>query len=171
MSGVQGMDQLNVTFGTMLAKASNRLLLFKEVAFRLAHSVQKNFEKGGRPERWKISKRARRESGQTLLRTGRLMRSVSMPTINAQGIEFGSNLPYAAIHQFGGEIQMPARSELFRHLRISRGRRKGKFKKGTEPGRGFTRSGYTIRMPARPYIVFQSEDVEDTGRIILSHLL
>ncbi len=171
MSGSSGIDDLNTTFGGMLAKASNRLLLFKEVAFRLASSIQENFREGGRPDRWKISKRARKESGQTLLRTGRLMRSVSLPTINSDGIEFGSNLPYAAIHQFGGEIDMPARSETFRRLRITRGSRKGKFKRGTEPGRGFTRSGYTIHMPARPYIVFQPEDIEDTGKIILSHLI
>lgn len=171
MSGASGIDDVNRSFGELLARASNRLLLFKEVAFRLASSIQTNFREGGRPDRWKSSRRAAKESGQTLLRTGRLMRSASLPKINADGIEFGSNLPYAAIHQFGGEIQMPARSELFRRLRISRGKRQGKFKKGTEFGRGFTRSAHTIHMPARPYIVFQDDDVADAGKIILGHLL
>lgn len=137
----------------------------------LVSSIQENFRVGGRPERWLISHRARKEAGQTLLKTGRLMRSLTNPAVTAEGITLGSNLPYARIHQEGGDIHFAARSETFKRRRFVRGAKKGQFQRGTQAGRGFTRGAYTVRIPARPYIVFQEADVENAGKIMLQHLL
>jgi len=166
-----GIDDLNRTLGQMLEKASNMKPALQVIAVKQTSSFQQNFIEGGRPESWKVSKRVAKHGGQTLLISGRLMRSLLTPQVTNEGITFGSNLPYAAIHQYGGEINMPARSGLFLRDRITRGTRKGKFRKGTEAGRGSTRKGYTITMPARPSIVFQPQDIEDAGKILLGHLI
>jgi len=171
MPTANGLDELNITLGAMIDRSRNMLPAYQEIGLRLASSIQENFRTGGRPDRWKESGRARKQHGQTLLDTGRLMREASLPKVTPEGITFGSTLPYARIHQEGGEIQFAARSETFRRRRITRGEKKGQFKKGTEAGRGFTRKAYTVRMPARAYIVFQPEDVEASGQILTRHLL
>lgn len=174
MGDVQGLDDLKRTLSDFLSKAENRLPAMREIAVRLVSSIQQNFREGGRPDRWLISRRAKKEHGQTLLKSGRLMKSVTIPEITPEGITFGSNLPYAAIHQFGGEIHRKAQTLLFRRTktgesrflsrRAAERRRKGAIR--------FARTGeYVIRMPARPYIMFQSADVVDAGQILLRHLL
>ncbi len=167
---VQGINDLNRTLSDFMNRAVNRLPAMKEIGIMLAGRIQGNFRTGGRPP-WAPSRRAIKESGQTLLKTGRLMKSVSTPEITAEAITFGSNLPYAAIHQFGGTIEIPARSSLYRQNRVTRGPNKGRFRRGTTQGRGFTTKAYTIHMPARPYVVFGDQEFQDAGAIALSHLL
>lgn len=166
-----GLDELNVTLGRVIDRSRDLLPAYREIGALLGSSIQENFRSGGRPNRWKQSGRARKQHGQTLLDTGRLMREESSPRVTPEGITFGSILPYARIHQEGGEIHFAARSENFRRRRFVRGEKKGQFKRGTEAGRGFTRRAYTVRMPARPSIVFQPEDVEASAQILTRHLL
>lgn len=45
-----------------------------------------------------------RQSGQILRDTGRLQRSFTRDSISEKGFRVGTNVKYAAIHQFGGEI-------------------------------------------------------------------
>ena len=52
----------------------------------------------GRP--WKPSLRAQLEGGQTLSDTGRLRRSFSVQNVTARGFAIGTNVRYAAPHQF-----------------------------------------------------------------------
>lgn len=171
MAPTNGIDDLNLSLREMVQRSQSMLPAYREMRPLLVSSIIQNFNEGGRPARWLVSQRARKESGQTLLRKGRLMRSVTTPNVTTEGIEFGSNLPYARIHQEGRDIQFAARSENFRRRRFVRGAKKGKFKKGTDEGRGFTKKAYTVRMPARPYIVFHPEDVAAATRIALDHVL
>lgn len=74
-------------------------------------SAVKNFEAGGRPEKWAPSKKKR---GKTLIRTGALMKSIAWRAYPDR-VEVGTNLPQAALHQSGGlagkrkKIKLPAR--------------------------------------------------------------
>lgn len=124
---------------------------------------------GGGTQKWKKSKRAIKQGGQTLSDTGRLASSIQV-VVSQQGsrlnIQAGSNLVYAAIHNFGGEIRIPSHSRLYVQKRYTRGPKKGKFKKGTTFGKGYTVKSYTIRMPARPYLVLQDEDVLQILKLI-----
>lgn len=166
----QGFDELNMTLGELIQRAQNPLPAYQEIGALLAGEIQKNFFAGGRPDRWSISRRAKKEAGQTLLKTGRLMKSVTVPNVSNDGIEFGSNLPYAAIHQFGGDIQMRARSELFVRNRFTRGPKKGKFKLGTKAGRGNTLGAYVVTIDARPYIVFLPDAITKSTEIFGRHV-
>lgn len=104
-------------------------------------SVVRNFEEGGRPKKWQphaeatilggirkkdftrkgalragASKRLR--GGRVLIRKGRLMKSIKYKAYTDR-VEVGTNVIYAAIHQFGGKagrksrrVQIPARPYL-----------------------------------------------------------
>ncbi len=80
--------------------------VFDEIGGRLVTSVQHRFERGQGPSgaAWPISGRARRESGQTLVMTGRLLGSIAH-NASRDGVEVGTNVGYAAIHQFGGRTK------------------------------------------------------------------
>jgi phage virion morphogenesis protein len=68
--------------------------------------TEQNFAAEGRPKAWKQSSRARREGGQTLTKTARLRRSITVEA-DDRSVRIGTNVVYAAIHQFGGRT--PAR--------------------------------------------------------------
>lgn len=113
-------------------------------------SVERNFEVGGRykepgsydggPNKWvdlaEGTKKARARRGHwpgpILQDTGRLAASFHY-NAHEDSVEVGTNVEYAAIHEFGGTIQRTSK--------------KGK--------------GYSIRIPARPFLVVQDEDLDE----------
>lgn len=117
---------------------------------------------GGGNQKWKKSKRALKQNGQTLNNTGRLASSIQVNISqngNSLNIQTGSNLIYAAIHNFGGTINIPSRSRTYIQNRYKKGSKKGQFKKGKTWGQGFTTKSYKIEIPPRPYLVLQNEDI------------
>ncbi|WP_430318053.1 phage virion morphogenesis protein [Pseudomonas nitroreducens] len=85
----------------------------------------------------------------------------------------GSNRPYAAIHHFGGEIQIAARSQqaYFRHdsktNEVSRNfvsKQKANFAQWVSLG------PYTIKIPARPWLGTSPEDDDELLAIAHKHL-
>ena len=74
------------------------------------NSILKNFMEGGRPK-WKPSKK---QGGKTLVDTARLQNSITAKAFSDRA-EVGTNVIYAAIHQFGGKagrghkVNIPAR--------------------------------------------------------------
>lgn len=121
----------------------------------LRESTVLRFQQGKAPDgkHWKESLRALMDGGQTLILKGRLRDSItSIPGRNSA--EVGSNVEYAAIHQFGGVIRpRPGK----RALKI--------------PGAGFRSS---VRMPERPYLGISSADedeIMDITRVWLKRLV
>jgi phage gpG-like protein len=87
-----------------------------------------------------------------LIKSGRLWRATRIIDSGDRFVVIGNDVPYAAIHNYGGEIHQSARSETFRRNRLSRGINKGRFKKGTSAGRGLTFKQRVIAMPKRQFI-------------------
>lgn len=81
------------------------------------NSVIKSFMEGGRPQKWRPSKRAMKEGGKTLVDKAILQNSIK-PKAFPDRAEIGTNVVYAAIHQFGGKagrghkVNIPARPYL-----------------------------------------------------------
>ena len=73
-----------------------------EVGQTLVSSTLYRFEEGRAPDGvpWLPSRRARETGGQTLVDTARLRNSITHRA-SADGVEVGTNVVYAAIHQFG----------------------------------------------------------------------
>lgn len=116
------------------AKFSNLQPAMSIVGEILLTSIQRNFEVGGRPQKWTPLKKAtikqrtaqKKWPGQILIRTGvsgGLLGSISYRAA-ADHVTLSANKKYAAIHHFGGKA-----------------------------GRG-----HKVLMPARPYMMVQDED-------------
>lgn len=90
----------------------NLLPLMEEIGASLETSTRMRFERGAGPDggAWRPSRRG----GKTLVDTGRLLASMTH-NASRDHVEVGSNVIYAAIHQFGGRtgrglaVDMPAR--------------------------------------------------------------
>ncbi|GDO99290.1 phage virion morphogenesis protein [Escherichia coli] len=88
----------------------------RKIAGTLLSQTQQNFEEEGRPA-WEPSLAAQERQGQTLQDSRRLYSSVST-VYDSRSAGVGTNLVYAAIHQFGGEagrrhaVTLPARPYL-----------------------------------------------------------
>lgn len=109
----------------------------------------------GSTQLWQPRKsRKRKFAGKAILvQSGRLRRSIRVISTGQTSVVFGSDVPYAAIHNYGGTITQAARSETFVRNRRGKGKgiRKYQFVKGTTAGRGFTFKERNIVMPQRKF--------------------
>ncbi len=107
-------SQVKAMLSQLQERAKDCKPAFNLIGQIVRNSIIKNFMEGGRPTKWKLSKRAIKQSGQTLLHTGRLRDSINSKAF-ANRAEVGTNVIYAAIHQFGGKagrgkkVTIPAR--------------------------------------------------------------
>ena len=115
--------------------------------------------------------------------TGRLKMSVvgrgtgHVYRLEKMYLEFGSNLVYSSIHQFGGVISVPAGSVTVRHaLKASGKLKKQKSNKNllvfAKKGklaleRKFERKAYSIHIPARPYLWLSQKDQNNINDIFV----
>lgn len=116
--------------------------LLEEIGEIVKLSVKRNFEDGGRPGKWKTSKRAAAQGGVTLSDTGRLRSSITS-LVSGKVVEIGTNVKYAPVHQFGtkGYIIRP------------------KTKKALNiPGIGLRMWAKHPGLPARPFLMVQEQD-------------
>ena len=111
---------------------------------------------GGLP--WKESGRALAQGGQTLSDSGRLKQSVTL-RVGARDVQVGTNVRYAAIHQFGGTI----RAKTSKGLRF----RLPWLKAAGESG---WRRVQSVTLPARPFLGVDATDREEIALILQKHL-
>ena len=115
-------QEVNKRLIELAKRIENLRPLMKNIAGILAFSTEENFKNEGRPDKWtdlsEITKNKRREQhkypGQILQVSGQLASSVNTQYDDNSAV-IGSNLPYAAIHQLGGQagrnkkVKIPAR--------------------------------------------------------------
>jgi phage virion morphogenesis protein len=155
----------------MLRKLEHREELMKRVAGDMMDAVEENFAQHGRPQ-WQqlapstIRARAKRGRGPTniLLDRGLLHNSISMRFDENQAV-VGTNVPYAAIHQFGGTIMHYPQSRLMRQtfkrdkngqVRFAKANKKGAF----STLKRTTIKEYMITIPARPFLKLVDSDIQ-----------
>lgn len=144
-------------------------------------STRRNFETETAPDgsKWrplsprtaaKRVGRGRRGFDHMLRVTTRLYQSVSYNVL-PDGVEWGSNLAYARIHQLGGTITMPPRQG---SVTIKNIRRKGNrfVRLGTKKAetRAVAIRGHQVRIPARPYLGVSAFDRAEVPEIIADYL-
>lgn len=181
MSGVlieahsDGLEGLHKALTRMRLLGESPRSIWEAIGNYGANSTRERFKNQTGPDgqRWKASKRALKTGGLTLQLKGHLRGSISHKS-NASGAEWGSNMVYAAIHQFGGKIDRLAFSSTLR-LRTGKGGAllrqkdhshlavfaKASHKKAVE--RRYTVGAHAITMPARPYLGVNADD----GRLML----
>ncbi len=170
------------------AALSDLTPLKHDIGQGLVVSTQQRFETGrGRGGiSWvplaPATRRRKAAAGRTkvLVWSARLRNSITYQ-VSPTDIQVGTNVHYAAIHQFGGDIQIAARGQMARRRTRTWTRtnkdgtetvfRKGRFAKlqrtkagGFKPVRdteveGIEIGAYTIHIPARPYLVVDDGDI------------
>lgn len=124
-----------------------------------AKSVRQNFREGGRPDRWQPSKKAK---GKTLIGTGALMKGIHYKTDELGVTVMTSKLPYAAIHNFGGETKPHIiRAKNAKAIPLKIGGATIFRKEVHHPG---------SKIPARPYMLLQDEDIKVVGNTLVQYL-
>lgn len=114
--------------------------------------------------------KSRRGTAHMLRVSARLYQSISYQALES-GVEWGSNLVYARIHQLGGEIDMPERSATISLKNI---RKKGNrfVKLGTRKAteRIVSIRAHQVRVPARPYLGISAYDREAVPQIVADEI-
>lgn len=125
-------------------------VLTRAIAGRLEASTHKRFERETDPE-GKAWKKSKKESGKTLTVSGLLNQSISSAYDEKQAV-VGTNLVYAAIHQFGGVIKPKAKRALCFNIN------------------GQTVFARKVTMPARPFLGISDDDIDSVKDIVKRYL-
>lgn len=184
--GEFNLDNLNKRLAEILQRAQNAEPALREIGVLMAQEMKTNIAEGGRPTKWEPSQRVKRKGGQTLRDSGTLVSSMTSEATStsvaagptAVGRNHLTDPRIMAILAFGGTITRHARSELFLRRRVSRGKTKGRFAKGTFPASGIggrrhghTLGEYTITIPARDYTYIPPEAQGEAANILRNFVL
>lgn len=116
-----------------------------------------------KPATIKARLRRKRSKIRILSETGALAGSIRFEA-DADSASVGSVLEdYAAIHQFGGSLDMPARKQVlrFRNAKSGNGRRFAAKKAKATSTQEVDRRAHKINIPARPYLGISADDQAD----------
>lgn len=117
-------------------------------------STMERFKTGKDPEgnKWDTSRRVRDIGGTTLSDTGALRKSLHSK-ISGEGFALGTNLKYAATHQFGDkDREIRARKSGGLHFQIG--------------GKWMTVKAVRVSIPARPYLGINEDDIKEISATI-----
>jgi phage gpG-like protein len=161
--------------------------ILRDLKVELSDEFDKNFERQAFfSEAWQRRRSPLRPGGTTLVDTGALRRSIGS-RIEGDSIIFTTSLPYAAIHNEGGEIEVTAKMRRFfwaKYYEASGafGRRKdGSLRQDKRTRQLSTAAefwkcmalmkvGHKIRIPKRAFLGF-SPEVEQSAREIIEENL
>lgn len=123
------------------------------IAEGLRTSTLERFTTEESPEgtKWKPSIRASKEGGRTLTKSAGLKTSIKAEA-DETGAAVGTNLIYAATHQFGDERTIRAKKS--RYLRFQVG------------GRWVSVPSVRVNIPARPFLGVSKEDEEEIRAVL-----
>lgn len=153
------------SLGELISKFEKRAPLMKMLAGMMEDAVQENFEQQGRPawQHWKSNAYwAQRRGGKILQRSGRLAASITAYSDNDMAT-VGTNVVYAGIHQSGGKINIPARSQQAYYRQNKDGTLNNKFSRKSKANYSewHTIPAYEINMPARPFLHLTESDISE----------
>jgi phage virion morphogenesis protein len=128
--------------------------LMDQIGSYLQMTADRRFELETGPDgkAWLKSQRARLEEGQTLTDSARLRQSITHHA-TGEAVEVGTNVIYAAIHQFGGRI-VPKNGRALRF---------------PVPG-GEWVTVAAVDIPARPYLGLDNADREEIPALVREYL-
>jgi len=157
--------------------------ILKRIQVDLSDEFDRNFTRQSffsKPWQRRKSPVSGSRSGHLLVDSGELRRSIQGSTINGDTLTFSSDLPYAKLHNEGGEIKVTARMKRYfwaRYLETQKrfGRKKDGSIRKTKGNvqvssmaafwkhMALMKVGSTIHIPARPFLA-NSPEVENIIR-------
>ncbi len=168
------LEKIQNLMASMVERGKNLRPLMRQVAADMHDAVEENFEQQGRPRwqslssayaKYKAKKKKTAESKILEFRSA-LRRSITEKSDATQAV-VGTNLSYAAIHQFGGTINIPVHTNILHFKKYKSGKHKGKTlfaKNNTKASYGMKSAigAYQIKMPARPFLKITDNDLINT---------
>ncbi len=135
-------------------KLANPFEMYDKIGSSLVTSTKKRFDEGVTPDNnpWPESIRALVEGGQTLVDSRNLRDSITH-IASENSAEVGTNVIYAAVHQFGATI-IPKSADALRF---------------SIPGIGFITS-QSVTIPARPFIGLSDDDEDEVEAIAYDYI-
>lgn len=181
--------QINKVLKDLSEKTDDLTPVLESISDKIEIAIDRNFAEGGRwdgsgtgilsggNQKWKpLSfttkigyKKFGYDMSPTLHRsTAGLRTSVSVEPRGSSSIGITSNLPYSAIHQFGGTINKQVTvKEHTRKITQAFGK---PIKPKSIKVRSFSRKMNTV-IPARPYVTLTEEDLQDILNLISGNIL
>ena len=172
----EGQKGLDAALSRLAVLGRSPRPIFKAIANYGESSTRLRFEHQRGPDgaTWKPSRRVQKSGGQTLVKSRRLLRSIT----NAYGENFaawGSNVAYARIHQLGGKSaaqRTPPASACALTPRQPCAPARQSQAGGVRPRQSQACTHelardwpHKIRMPARPFVGVNREDLWAMGRL------
>ncbi|MBT9430945.1 phage virion morphogenesis protein [Candidatus Symbiopectobacterium endolongispinus] len=149
--------------GELINRLEQRQPLMRELAAAMHDAVEENFAQQGRPARASWSPRyvRTRQGGKILQKRGRLVSSISEYHDN-DSATVGTNVVYARIHQEGGTITIPARSQRAYYKQHKDGSVGNRFVKKSKSNfsQWNTIGENKITIPACPFLHLTESDVD-----------
>ena len=169
-----GMVTLSLSAGLARFEAE-KPRIYREIGQSLLVNIRQGFEAERSPEgeAWEPLKPATVRQ-----RKGRLKKTITWK-VHPDSVIVGTNLVYAAAHQFGVTINRAAGATKLHFRRISRGKNKGqvRFAKASDNRAkfGMAAAAHTIRIPARPYLFQCDGGIPDDWKaaivgIVMKHM-
>lgn len=150
-----------------------KLKLFNAIGQTVVSNIRTRWANGeGLEGKWRLSGRVLRKGGTTLRDTSRAMNSMTYNTL-ANGVEIGTDVAYAAIHHFGGEIKYEARMRrtYFRQdLRTGLVGNKFVRKARSNFMQETQGKAYKVNMPRRPFLGLTETDEQEVMDLTVEHL-
>ncbi|HRQ82149.1 MAG TPA: phage virion morphogenesis protein [Azospirillaceae bacterium] len=144
-----------------------------DIAGHLERATQRRFETGRDPAgaAWKPSARAAKTGGKTLVWRGHLRDSITSES-DGMTARVGTNVDYAAIHQFGGRIEKKARIQT---LYVNKARAEAgdwRFVRSAKSDFAYDVKvkAHAVTMPARPFLGLGPDDHPAIADILMDHL-
>ena len=141
-------------------------------------STQLTFAAEGRPTKWPAlapaTVRHKKKTGHTkMLVDSSILKNSIVPVVEGNKMIIGTAVPYARIHQLGGEIHHTARKQ------VNAFNKKGKFLSHAKAANRKTPvkvhvssiGAHDIKIPARPFLLFQPGDIDIFKKIFRDTLL
>lgn len=113
---------------------------------------------------------ARKKGNKILRESGALLDTLRHQVSNDE-LQFGTDRPYGALHQFGGKVEHAARSQqvYFKEKGGVVGNRFVK-KRQSNFSQWVTHGARSVEMPARPYLGLSNEDETEILEIVATYL-
>jgi phage virion morphogenesis protein len=133
--------------------AINRADVMHAIAEGIRTSTEERFRTETAPDgrKWTPSIRAQEEGGKTLTKTAALKKSIRAQS-GIAGAAVGTNLIYAATHQYGDERTIRAKNGRYLRFKVN--------------GQWVSVPSVRVSIPARPFLGISSEDEEDIKDIL-----
>ncbi|UFZ05459.1 phage virion morphogenesis protein [Bradyrhizobium ontarionense] len=167
-----GQDKVVGRIAEAIGRLSDPRPMFEDIGLALVTSTHHRFDQQRAPDGspWPPSLRVKQHGGKTLILSSRLYRSITFQASTAQ-VEVGTNVIYAAIHQFGGDIDQAAREAVL-HFKTNKRTGRSRFAKPSKADRARKAmiGARTIHMPARPFLGLDQDDPRTITTIVENFL-